>query len=752
MIVSSPNRRRFLGSVASIACICALPACGIAVEDSATSSGTEQADLALLPASGTLERTFMTDGFVNSVAQLGNTIYLGGQFTYIGQRSGPWAAVNASSGQRNKDYPELGGGTVQAVLPDGLGGYYIGGSFRSVGTAKRRALVHLRADKTVDPKLNVAANGTVYALAKQGNILYVGGDFTTLGGIARGRVGAIDLTTGKVTTWDPRVVGTPQIIVPSVRAIALNGNAVVLGGYFESVQGVARKNLTAVDAITGAPTVWSHATDNAQVVRALAVHGSSLFVLPLFKSLDLATGDSDGWNPGITWDTEQFGGAESAALTVHANTLYVGGRVTGAGGQPRKGVAAFDLTTHALLPWAPAIDPDGSVDEIRVDSAGGSIYLGGHFDSVNGLSRRNLAVVSAASGALEPLNQRTSDDVHTIDLAGSELFVGGDFTSVGGELRTNLAAIDATTRRALAWKPSTEGLYGGRVNKVVAIEGRVFVGGMFNRVNGTTMAGFAALDAASGAILASFPTLREASAYDLLVDGTTLFIGGGFSELQYPNGSHISRQSVAAIDATSGAALPFAPVFANAGHITTALALSLGTLFVGAPFGAESVNAVTGASTGVSFSAGFGDTTAIAVDGSTVYLGGTFSTPLASYDTATGQRLPWDPALTGKDLRVSSLLNSGGTLYVGGTFTNAGGALRRDLAGFDLATHALTALTLDITGGDTRPPKYWDRTPRIDPVGVNAMVRVPGHLLLGGDFHSIGMVDQSGFARVALPQ
>src|SRR6476619_6739782 len=79
--------------------------------------------------SSTHDPKFVTpNSYVWSSAQDGNTLYLGGYFTGVGHNTGYSAIYNQGT-----DIPDLGmpfiTGTVYATIPDGSGGWYIGGSF-----------------------------------------------------------------------------------------------------------------------------------------------------------------------------------------------------------------------------------------------------------------------------------------------------------------------------------------------------------------------------------------------------------------------------------------------------------------------------------------------------------------------------------------------------------------------------------------------------------------------------------------------
>ncbi len=130
-----------------------------------------------------LERTFVTDGTVLATASDGSQLFIGGRFTYIGQRSGELALVSPTTGLRDKSVPELGGGVVNAIVPDGSGGYFVGGDMRSAGSIRLRGLAHLRSDGTWDPVFKPSiSGGVVNAVAVDATRVYVGGSFKTVNG------------------------------------------------------------------------------------------------------------------------------------------------------------------------------------------------------------------------------------------------------------------------------------------------------------------------------------------------------------------------------------------------------------------------------------------------------------------------------------------------------------------------------------------------------------------------------------------
>ena len=144
---------------------------------------------------------WVTDGPVYSQLLSGNTLYIGGQFMHVGPVTGGGVPLSAGTGAAVSGFPKVTG-TVQAVIPDGAGGWYIGGAFTAVGDSARSNLAHILADNRV-AAWNPGADGTVGCLAKGGSAIYVGGGFTMLGEEWRPYFGAIDATSASGASLSP---------------------------------------------------------------------------------------------------------------------------------------------------------------------------------------------------------------------------------------------------------------------------------------------------------------------------------------------------------------------------------------------------------------------------------------------------------------------------------------------------------------------------------------------------------------------
>ncbi len=151
------------------------------------------------------------------------------------------------------------------------------------------------------------------------------------------------------------------------------------------------------------------------------------------------------------------------AVRIVGNTVYAGGRFSKARpagtapGDPaevaRGNILAFDLTTGALLPFAPVITsstytsttaPDkfcvtvaantyrcDAVFRIEASPDGSRIYAAGDFGTVNGKSRQRIAAFDTATGALlETFKPILNGRVRGLAVTSDTVYVGGSFTTV----------------------------------------------------------------------------------------------------------------------------------------------------------------------------------------------------------------------------------------------------------------------------------------------------------------------------------
>jgi hypothetical protein len=384
-------------------------------------------------------------------------------------------------------------------------------------------------------------NGKVYAtaLSRDGNVLYIGGEFTRVGqksgsSFTVKNVAAINVKTGAaIRTWRPEVTGHEAV----VRALAVKNGKVYIGGNFTSVEGKPRKNLAAVGAYTKAVVLSPFAPQ---------VGGDTSYVF---------------------------------ALEAGERKLYAGGGFSKVNGAPRKNLAAFSLKTGALdRHWRPKAtkaptckDPKCShkVRALELGPGGRSIFLGGSFSHVGGTNgrgapRQSVARLYTATGNLHPwkIPSWTIQAPQTAwDLTATRTRLYGGF----GARQNFLAAfhLDKGNSGARLWRFATV----GNVQSVALTRNhsRLFFGGHFgineygrSVCNGKPLRGLASVNPATGKIYCHWiPSLDQSrrpsyeGAWSLITTPSYLWVGGGFIGVSDSNNPRPAGNGVTEVPQTN---------------------------------------------------------------------------------------------------------------------------------------------------------------------------------------------------------
>src|SRR5262249_45983869 len=152
----------------------------------------------------------------------------------------------------------------------------------------------------------------------------------------------------------------------------------------------------------------------------------------------------------------QVNGGVYAQVSDGSGGWYIGGHFSSVRGILRNNLAHIDASGNVLA-WNPnaVLNLPASVKALAL--SGSTVYAGGNFEQINGVTRDGLAAIDAATGALLSWNPSTSTgtDVDALLIAGNTLFVGGSFSALGGFTRTNLASFDLTTTDLTGWNPGS---------------------------------------------------------------------------------------------------------------------------------------------------------------------------------------------------------------------------------------------------------------------------------------------------------
>jgi PKD repeat protein len=219
-----------------------------------------------VPVNGT---PHVLDGRVNSVVQIGNTIILGGQFTQTRNNSSTTViarsnlvAFDAATKEISTTFAPNPDGPVNVVLPTGDGEtVYVGGSFASIGGQARKNLVKVRvSDGAVVTQFNAGnVAGQVKDLRLSAGRLWVAGSFTHIANTAQKALATINPTTGALNQFMRAVVGglhNGGFTTVSKIDINSQGTRLIAMGNFDTVNAVKNHQLFQLD-LNGATAALS---------------------------------------------------------------------------------------------------------------------------------------------------------------------------------------------------------------------------------------------------------------------------------------------------------------------------------------------------------------------------------------------------------------------------------------------------------------------------------------------------------------
>lgn len=335
--------------------------------------------------------------------------------------------------------------------------------------------------------LGNAAIGIVYAVAISGSDVYIGGSFNTAGGVPVSNIARWNSQTG---TWSDMAGGvqgcTAQFFcVTSVLSIAVNGPYVFVGGNFTQVGGHSASALARYDPQTDSWTpgiVGVCLGQNCQAtVFALAPEGGGVvaggnFVqtgcFPVCKIANNVT----YWDGGIGYTPLSDGvstgtNGEVRALLYDGSGVYVGGGFT----SPRAHLAYFDGVS-----WYGVGSPfDASVYALAEDA--NYLYAGGLFSNAGTIAVNRIARLSLATpGDWQPMGSSLDGSVTTLAWNGSDLIAGGRFTASGLTGLSHIARWDTTTE---TWSALGSGM-NDDVKSLTADNNQIYAVGLFSSAGG----------------------------------------------------------------------------------------------------------------------------------------------------------------------------------------------------------------------------------------------------------------------------
>lgn len=316
----------------------------------------------------------------------------------------------------------------------------IGGDFTTVDGIARNRIARLNINGRIDTTFNpgLGANDTVYAIAVQPDQrILVAGRFTTIDVTNRNSIARL-LTDGRIdTSFNPGAGADNPVYALGL----LPDGKIAVGGSFATFRGITTPNFVVLNNNGTILSVFNSGTGPNGTVRAISVQSDGKII--------------------IGGDFTEYNGV----VTRHLARVFPDGTLD----------TSFNI----------GIGPDASVRTIAIQSDG-KIIIGGLFRYVNGTGRNYLARLNT-DGSLDTnflTGAGANGLVFSVSLqSDGKIVVVGDFTRFNGVSRSRITRLnpDGTTDPTINFGTGANNYISAVINQT---DDQIVIGGGFTQFNG----------------------------------------------------------------------------------------------------------------------------------------------------------------------------------------------------------------------------------------------------------------------------
>lgn len=360
-------------------------------------------------------------------------------------------------------------------------------------------------------------NDKVYSIVRYANIIYVGGEFDSVGTDARSYLAAIDANTGAVLPWNP----SPN---DKVEKMLIVDSKLVVIGRFDTIAGANRKRMCVFDLSTGNLLNSNMGSSPNGLYRSgnyVYYSDSDSIFNRAIRRFDINTLQQD-----LSWKSTDLFSSGIKEISIHGDYIYA--------------VGHFDIHNGSMYinDFCRFRISDGTLDTsfyfnfdinyiaflYGIAAHNGKVYVAGNFSDVDGIPRNGIVEIDTAGFVTSKIIYCSNHYNRALTVQGNTLWIGGNSFVIGGFNRFTIAQVDITTGLATCW--TTMALSGNTYHySIWASNDTVYVS--------PSSGGFKAFTGNPGyANLGSDTTICQGSTFSLLLNAPT-----GLSNYLWSNGA-----------------------------------------------------------------------------------------------------------------------------------------------------------------------------------------------------------------------
>lgn len=413
-------------------------------------------------------------------------------------------------------------GEINAVEPDGLGGYFISGTFTKVNGQSRTYLAQLDSNNNLmpfNPLIEFYSWQNIHSLKVSNGKLFVGGSFDSVNGLTRYNLVAFDVSNGQLLNWAPN----PSGYIMDIETV--NGE-IIIGGSFSNISGQLRNNIASFDSSLNLLS-WSPITDGD--VMNFKKSDDKLYVMGSFTTFN----NLPCTNHLIELDTISL---VSSIVNLNLNTTNGIYDIEKKGSKLYLAVQFYSLTTGQEIHFCihDTLTNQNDYSSIVSDSVIRSIfikdsilYLAGNFSEINTINSRGFARYNLLNQTIVPDELVLNNRVNEMSLSNNHFVLVGTFNCAFKHTVNNLNCFDDSTGQLVTCPLQVNGTISN-----MSIDGKylTIIGEMI-QVNGLSRNNFAIYDLQNDSLLSFNPSFIYPSAISSsrkvqVIDNTVLYEWG----------------------------------------------------------------------------------------------------------------------------------------------------------------------------------------------------------------------------------
>lgn len=340
-------------------------------------------------------------------------------------------------------------GIVRTAVPDGSGGFFIGGDFTRIGDSSRKYFAQINASGQ-PTSWKPIVDSFVNVIRKRNDTLFIGGYFSNFGGLpklhfAMCRTNGTNLYHGTNTAFTN---------LNYINDILLNKDTMIFGGKavtnYENVRKYNFKNYSTM--------AWATPfTDYSEVKHIqISSDGSTVIYAANFNG-DFIKAVSNGTGIEVYYYNISLGGntGHVKGMKLVSNKVFVYGDFINQQNLQNytlhKGLFTMNGTTGEI--YSDDLNLNGFVSFMHIEN--NKIFISGKFSSVNNIARNQFASLDASTLTLNNWQLSISDPLTSLCFGNSNrAFIAGNFSGMNVVPKNALAAIDSASHSVTAWNPS----------------------------------------------------------------------------------------------------------------------------------------------------------------------------------------------------------------------------------------------------------------------------------------------------------